>query len=299
MNVRHFVAIGAVGTSIALTALPHTIYLDTFRQLRTKYRMNQTEEPVKEKYLKRFEQVMGDLKLSDKDRKRLKLFYVYGYDIFSAGQLSSGKGTGLIGIPMNYEYENAGTVDKYKILIQNEPLDYTKQEANDFLESIILSENAQKYAIAREILKLKHRNIQNEAILLGVHTFITVAIYDAFNAFFKLFKEKKLYRFLLGAFVYGAGIFLWIAIKIVNNCERDVKIDNQLLLLGPKYIEGANEFYIKLFRRNMALKFILGDKNTLSKSFMYENYFAWHRGLSIPEKISYFNARLQETEQVL
>lgn len=261
--------------------------------------MNQTEEPVKEKYRKRFVQVMDDLKLSEKDRERLKLFHVYGYDIFSAGELSRGKGNGLIGIPMNYEYENAEKVDKCQILVQNQPLDYTKQEANDFLESIVLSENAQKYAIAREILKVKYRNIQNEVILLAIHSFLTVAIYDTFNAYIKLFREKKLYRFLLGAFIYTGGIFLWIAIKIVSNCERDIRIDNQLLLLGSNYIEGANEFYTKLFRRNMALKFILGDKSKLSKSFMYENLFAWHRGLSIPEKKSYFSARLQETEQVL
>nr|XP_033335004.1 transmembrane protein 177 [Megalopta genalis] len=294
---RTLLQLGTLNATIALTILPHNYYLDKYRGLRAKYRMNQEEEPVKEKCQKRFEQVMDDMKLSDDRRDRLSLFHVYGYDIFSAGYYSTIFGRGVIGIPMNYEYESIKDVDKQMLFIQDKPLDWNKKESHVFLESIILSENAQKYAMAREMMKILTRDIRYETMTHAGIGALAILLFESMLYFVKVFRERRAYQVLMALFTYSGAFFTWTIIKIENNCNRDIKIDEYLLSLGSNYVKGANEFYNKLYERNKAVKLIRGD-NSKSSTYMHEYLLRWNRGLSIPERQSFFNSRLQNIQQV-
>ncbi|XP_078045874.1 transmembrane protein 177 [Augochlora pura] len=292
--LRTLIQFSGLSATLALAIIPHHHCIDKYRDFRAKYHMDQTEEPVKEKCQKRFEQVMDDMKLSDDHRSRLELFYVYGYDIFSAGFFSTIFGKGIVGIPQSYEYESTKDIDKHMLFIQDKPLDWTKKEAHDFLESIVLSEYAQKYAIAREIMKIETRSMRYDIMLQGGLGTFTIFMYETCLYFIKALQGRTLYRFLLALFTYGGAIFTWTAVRIENNCNRDIKFYENLLSLSPKYIEGAHEFYSKLYQRNQALKLILKDNNKSSTSYIHEYLFAWNRGLSIPQKLALFNPRFQE-----
>jgi hypothetical protein len=68
---------------------------------------------------KRIEEVLNEMKVSEKERKYIKPFTVFGFDIFHAGCTSTRTGA-IIGIPSNFSYERTSDVDKHHILVSSE-----------------------------------------------------------------------------------------------------------------------------------------------------------------------------------
>lgn len=75
--------------------------------------------PVKltENVLSRYNKALDLLKVSDFDRRLLKPFTVFGFDMWSAGSLQS-KWGGIVGIPINFTYLDGNTIAKHDILVK-------------------------------------------------------------------------------------------------------------------------------------------------------------------------------------
>ncbi|XP_015436528.1 PREDICTED: transmembrane protein 177 [Dufourea novaeangliae] len=300
MSLRHFVLLGStVGASCAI-ALPNTYFLEKYRQIRAKYRIDQTEITVSEKCQKRFQEVLDDLKLSEELKERIKLFHVYGNNVFSAGTLHKHHGL-VIGIPMNFEYENIDSIDKDMRFLENKFVDWNSKIAKDFLKSLIFSENAQKFSIAREILMTKQSDQRLCLLQLFMHITIVYGLYDMIVCRpSKLSPRKNLIRYVFGSIFFIVGIAVWIAIRDLSVYESEIKVDELLSKLGPKYIQGGNEFYNKLLNRNIALRSLLGDDG--KKLFTVngnDNYLIRHRGVPLFYRKSYFDSKLQNIEQLI
>ncbi|XP_076634713.1 transmembrane protein 177 [Colletes latitarsis] len=299
MNIKHIAILGTSTIVLGATTLPHSIGLETYRKFKAKYRMNQTEEPVKKKYKKMFEEVMDDLKLEEEEKKNLKIFNVFGYNMFNAGSTSSKYG-GVIGIPMNFGYTDVNTVDKDNIFLMDKPVNWEQQAATDFLNSLILSDNAKKFALAQEILKVKDNNL----LLLATDTLMNLgAIIITYNLLHKLFKisqRKRLIRYSFHFIATIVGSLIFIGCTDMRNYMIEMKVDEKLAQVNPKYIEGGKEFYNKLLSRNIALRTLLGESG--QKLFTVdgnEKIFLWPKRVPIFDKKFFFESKMENTEQLV
>ncbi|XP_053997816.1 transmembrane protein 177 [Hylaeus anthracinus] len=289
ISLRHIVAMGACTFASAVTIFPHTRGLELYRQFKAKYRLDQSEEPVKEKFKIMFEEVMNDLKLNQEQREKLRIFNVCGYDVFHAGTLSRKRG-GVVGIPMNFDYESVDTINKNDIILNDKPIPWHQQEAKDFLESLVLSENAKKFALAREILKVREHSIEMDTISCLGHFLLLFFIYDTFHKRMVL-SERKVARFMIASAVCVGGIASFFGLYNSNQYTNDFKVDTKLSKLGPEYIEGGKEFYEKLLKRNIALRTLLGKNGEkLFTKNGNEIYFLWSKRLSIHDRRNFLES---------
>ncbi|XP_035735708.1 transmembrane protein 177-like isoform X2 [Vespa mandarinia] len=219
----HFIfGISASITAYCVNLIPHTIFLDKLENTVAFYRRgvrlrmnNKVKELCKE--------VMDDLKIPENTQSLIKPFYVFGFHPFHAGTLNKTFG-GIIGIPSNFLFRDTADAAVEKLVINNKELDQMNVKANDLFDSLILSENAQKYVIAREILKI----LSNEV------------------------------------YSFAVGYAFWVAFKDVVRCHIDANIDENISKLGLNYIDGGREYYEKELKKNIALRSLMekdGEKS--------------------------------------
>lgn len=129
-----------------------------------------------------------------------------------------------------------------------------------FQDSLVLSENAQKFAIARE---LSHLNT-NYVYHFGLISCFALQFQYAMSAYlshktYGRFKPKS-YRYtlysLVGVFTYG----VWSAATDTLTKYYEERADAKASQLGINYAKGGAEFYTKLARRNIAAREMMGVK---------------------------------------
>lgn len=105
-----------------------------------------------------------------------------------SGTVSSSYG-GWVGVPANYFYKSANDIDKTKLLINNEPINWNENSGQVLQDSLVLTESEQIFAFCRSILELKsYRVILNTLIGTG-SVIATYALGIFVNEKYKMFKR--------------------------------------------------------------------------------------------------------------
>lgn len=201
-------------------------------------------------------EVMDDLKLPENTQSLIKPFYVFGFKPFQAGTLNKTFG-GIIGIPSNFLFRDTADAAIEKLIINNKELNRLKVETNDLFDSLVLSKNAQKYVIAREILKIQRNEVYLSAGSLSCIVFIMTAIYSNIVLKFNLYEKSASYRRILYIFLTLVGYAFWVAFKDAVRCHIEASIDENISTLGSNYIEGGKEYYEKELKKNIALRSLM------------------------------------------
>lgn len=161
------------------------------------------------------------------------------------------------------------------------------------LDSLTLSENAQIFAIAREVLYLKSVKILLDCFYAS-STFILMyglghRLNEKYNLYPKpLFLRSIMYT-IIGVFGYGLYSFLTDFTQI----QYDIKVDKELCDKNPIFMEGGKEFYEKTITRNIALRKLMGPLGEKYYSVMgNENFFLRQKRLPLIVRKSYFESKL-------
>lgn len=237
--------------------------------------------------------VLDDLNISEYQQILLKPFMVFGFDVWRAGSLRTRFGA-LIGFPINFTYESIENVDKQSIVVNNDEVNWERRDAQKLLNSLILSDNAKKYAIAREITMVdsKHLIIESVtiAMLFGSCYGVTAAINDSLNLFAKSRSVRVPFYFLIGGFFYG----LWSMQKDLLTRYYEMQCDQDLAQLGEVYIKGGLEFYDQMLKRNIALRTLMGSAGeSLITIKGNENFLLRQKRLPITHRKKYFEDQLE------
>ncbi|XP_015597578.1 transmembrane protein 177 [Cephus cinctus] len=288
--------VGAVSAcAYCVVYFPHTFCIKQYKQFVQMYNEGQ-EVPVSEKLKKQFSEVLSDLKVMKLESKLIKPFMVTGFDLYRMGSTFSRLGS-YIGLPINFEYTDPALIETSRILIKQEPVSWSQPAAKSLLESLVLSENAQKYGIAREVLRLQ----TNEVVATSICAPLTIiATYEAckkINNRFNLHQGPRSLRVILylvtGSFVAS----LWLTVKDFITIRIEKDCDQTIAELGPEYVHGGLEFYDKMMKRNMALRTLLGEEG--KKVFTVngnEQFFIRQKRLPLFIRKEFFEKKLQELE---
>lgn len=219
------------------------------------------EVPVHEDVQKLFNVVLDDLKVHPKLRKTYKTFTIFGFDTYNAG-INDTKFGVIIGIPSHFVYKDKKFVDLLEIRIgyDRQPLNPYEPATEDLAESLVLSDKAKKYGIAREILMSQknlplYRSLESPLIISS-----TAMIAEMLKNHFKILQKPFIVVFF-AYFGLGLGSFAtWFQLRDSLNTYFEGQVDKQLAKLGPDYVEGGKEFYAKLLKRNMAIRRLMGSE---------------------------------------
>lgn len=248
------------------------------------------EVPLTPKIKRTIQRVMDDLKLPDDVRNVIKPFSVFGFDVFQAGTLGAKHGA-LLGIPTNF----SSTTEKlYEDLrIKDEQLDWSRQDSTAFLSSLALSENAKRFAIAREILRIQAEEPRSNSLRLAVIVAVLWSLYNAITLRFQLRNRNVIFcRTLYVSFALLGGI-LWFGITDYYSYRLDSVHDRILCDLGVEYVRGGQEFYEKLLMRNRALRSLLqtsGERRYTANG--NEKTFIRQKHVPITHRKDFFDAQL-------
>jgi len=160
----------------------------------------------------------------------------------------------------------------------------TAELLDRFRDSLVISENAKKFAIARELERIKSG-------LLVIETVIpTVLVLSAFYFLGVIEREVKILkggppRVRMAFYMVWAGATFFVTQHLLDNARRDgeAKFDLRASKLGKEYAEGGVEFYDKKLQRNIALRYLAPvDKGKKFYNLKGEFNEYWFRKKYVP-----------------
>ncbi len=155
--------------------------------------------------------------------------------------------------PYLFHYEDANDVKMGQMRFGQESLTQNQlksRSASDYAENSILSEDAKKFALAREISMVKTPVFKFTAtqgyVILG---FASYAVYKLRN-----FPARKLIKFPLlgGVFGFIAGLHVLLRDAVRNHFAA--KADKSACDFGVNFAKGGVEYYEKQLNRHIALR---------------------------------------------
>ncbi|OXU18508.1 hypothetical protein TSAR_000578 [Trichomalopsis sarcophagae] len=296
---------GILATGAAVTAtvaaslielLPHTFFLEKFKNIVRIYRLGE-EIPLQHEVEDLFKEVLDDLKIKDTIRKKLTAFPIVGFNLYHAGMADSQYGA-IIGIPINYLYKDKFSIDTSDIRMgrDREPINMYHPAAENLLESLVLSKNAQKFGIAREVL-MAHKDLP---LFRSIQSPFMVASSILIADFFRV--KYNIMRKSLVCMVYGTsaliGYAIWFQTRDILTTYTEKEVDKELSKLGPEYIQGGKEFYDKILKRNVATRILLGTEG--SRQFNRDGdeiFFIRHKRTPITHRKRFFSELKLEGEK--
>lgn len=240
--------------------------------------------------------VMDDLKLPDDVRNTIKPFSVFGFDLLHAGSLNVKYGA-ILGIPANFT--NTAEQIRENLQIKEEPVDWMRQDAKAFLKAVMLSENAQKFAIAHEILQIQAEEPYFNSLGLALIIAALWTLYSVVSYRFRLRDGKAMVRRTFYTVFTLFGATLWFGIKDYRSYQLDKQNDEALCRLGAEYIKGGQEFYEKTLIRNTAMRTLLGaEGKSIYTVHGNEETFLRQKHVPISHRKDLFDSHLRNLEGV-
>ncbi|XP_002741440.1 transmembrane protein 177-like [Saccoglossus kowalevskii] len=256
-NARHILVGLAAGGMCFFNGIPLLFPQQTVKRVYQSYKDGE-ERQLSMKSGHEFDQVCYDLSI--KDREKYHLFASYGTNICTSGTRWLPNGL-YIGIPDVFSMQRPSEVVASNMQIGRERIDWESECGKSLAESLILSENARKFYIARELIEAN--SIQNLIPTFVAPVFI-VASYVVGEAM------KYLVHFIPGLATVGCacvGLVCYFGISGVVQNRTKTLSDRKVAMLGPEYKEGGLEFYQNLLTRNKNLRSILGKKGIKRYSY--------------------------------
>lgn len=231
-------------------------------------------------------QVLQKSTIHSSHKRFIKFFHVATLDTFFAGSTVTSHGA-IIGLPVNFTYKSSNDVDTRHLAIRNttQPL-WSSREGKQLKESLVLSENAQKFAIAREIYWADNYYVLLNSVALSIAVGNTYMLSHILNNRFQLVHRipRKL-RLVVYALVAAFNGTVYICLKDGSAQYFDRCADNKAAEMGPDYLEGGVEFYRKTLQKNIALRALMGaagertytSKGNINRIFRTDHLPLTHR----------------------
>lgn len=206
--------------------------------------------------------VLKDAKIATRKKPDVKFFQVHGDEPFHAGSLNMNWG-GIVGLPHNFNYKKVNEINTSEIKVfADQRVKWDTKPGKRLLESMVLSEKAQKFATAREIYYLNNNHVLFQSSAVAVSAVLGVAIAEFVLKMpkYKIAEKPTVVRLVLYGLCFCIGYFNWCMLHDGLNNYYDRDSDKQAALTGEDYFDGGVEYYSQMLKRNKAFRKLLGDK---------------------------------------
>ncbi|MCJ8732247.1 hypothetical protein PDJAM_G00209250 [Pangasius djambal] len=236
----------------------HVFPENTYRKL---YQAWSKGEPatLSEKLENVFQQVLKDSAVSSPDN--YTAFAAYGFHPVGAGIPWFPCGA-QIGIPSNFNSspDDLSGITNRTILINGKEVQWDSETGSSLKNALVLSEDAQKFAMAREVARLECAGPVLHAAVAP--TCLAGAwIYSvALKQIFGLFARSVILRAGVNTLALGLGAVSYFLASDAVNQWLEFHSDRRAASLSHNYTKGGVEFYEKILVRNKTLRVLMGPK---------------------------------------
>lgn len=201
----------------------------------------------------------GDSAVSSPDN--YMAFAAYGFHPVGAGipWLPSGA---QIGIPSNFNStpDDLSGITNRTILIDGKEVEWDSETGSTLKNTLVLSEDAQKFTMAREVARLECAGPVLHAAVAP--TCLAGAwIYSvALKQIFGLFARSVILRAGVNTLALGLGAVSYFLATNAVNQWLEFHSDRRAASLSHNYMKGGVEFYEKILERNKTLRVLMGPR---------------------------------------
>ncbi|XP_066497235.1 transmembrane protein 177-like [Hoplias malabaricus] len=246
------------GGVFAANIFYHVFPDHTYRKLYQAWSKGEPAE-LSENLEKVFQEVLTDSDVSSSCK--YSAFAAYGFHPVGAGVpwLPSGA---QIGVPANFNgtKDDPSGITNRTILINGREVEWDSEVGTALKDALVLSRDAQKFAIAREVLRLDSGGPIMQAAVAP--TCLAGAwIYSvALKQIFGLMGGSLILRAGVNLVALGLGAVSYFLSSDALSQWLEFRSDKQAARLSRRYAEGGVEFYDKILSRNKTLRVLMGTK---------------------------------------
>ncbi|KAK9410501.1 putative transmembrane protein [Crotalus adamanteus] len=206
-----------------------------------------------------FYNILQDVKVKSADRyDAIKTCTLHPV---SAGLPWRAKGC-MVGIPYHFNNRSGGEqqITKIGVHLKGKKVDWTSPEGLALKDALTLSPEAQKFAIAREIIDLQ----QNRPLICATVGPICLAGSYISGVTVKqvlgLYYAPVLLRSIYNMAVVAVGLMGYCLLYDTISQGFDYRADRKAASISPSFARGGVEFYDKVLSQNKAFRTILGKE---------------------------------------
>ena len=224
---------------------------------------------------------MRDAGTTAQQEVNTSIFLAFDQDPVHTGSLKMRMGTS-IGLPANLTYNSLEDMERTKIVLGNKPVDWSSPAGQKFAESLLLSNSAKKFVIAREVKHVMTQYAMWQSLMALGFAFSTYSLAFVTNTVMGLrVRASRPVRFIVYGLIGGATGTLYILAKDAYNCRKERQADAAAAEMGREYAAGGVEYYQKVLERNIAMRTLM-EKEGNKFYTPYGNKVVFWRAQALP-----------------
>lgn len=206
-----------------------------------------------------FQDVLQDTGVKSTDSFRA--FAASGFHPVSAGMPWLPAGS-WVGIPLNFEStaEDKKGIVNHVVVINGKEVDWKSNEGIALTEALTFSLEAQKFAIAREVVYLQNNSPVASAIVAPACLAGTFLCGKGLKLFLGLSPGPMILRSICNLTAAAAGLMYYYVSYDAVIYHLDCKADRKAATVSKSYARGGVEFYDKILSRNRILRGLMGKQ---------------------------------------
>ncbi|NXP20563.1 TM177 protein, partial [Scytalopus superciliaris] len=245
---------GLFGTNFSYHVFPE----QTFKLLHECWSEGQPAE-LSERLCGVFQDVLQDTGVKSTDSYRA--FAASGFHPVSAGipWLPAGS---LVGIPPNFDStaEDKKGIVNHVVVINGKAVDWESNEGVALKEALTFSLQAQKFAIAREVVYLQNGSPLAIAVVAPTCLAGTFFCGRAIKILLGLSHGPVILRGICNFATAAGGLLVYYLAYDAMTHHLDCKADRKAAMVSQDYARGGVEFYDKILFRNRILRGLMGKQ---------------------------------------
>lgn len=163
------------------------------------------------------------------------------------------------------------------------------------MESLVLSEAAQLYGIAREIKMTQTPKVVLECFYAGFPVFFYYSITNYFNTKFNLYSRSLSLRLVLYSLASVLVAGQYFLLKDQTQVYYEKVVDEELKKKNIIFVEGGREMCGKLMARNIALRELMGNAGKKAYTALgNEKSLIRQKHVPLSERRLFFDQALKE-----
>ncbi|NWI65479.1 TM177 protein, partial [Todus mexicanus] len=240
--------------------LSYHVFPETFKLLHECWSEGQPAE-LSQKLCDVFQDVLQDIHVKATDSYRA--FAASGFHPVSAGipWLPAGS---LVGIPPNFDStaEDKKGITNHVVVINGKKVDWESNEGVALKEALTFSLEAQKFAIAREVVYLQNGSPLASAVVAPTCLAGTIVCGKGIQLLLGLSRGPMTLRSICNLLTAAGGLMCYYVSYDAVTYHLDCKADRKAATVSKDYARGGVEFYDKILSRNRILRGLMGKEGT-------------------------------------
>ncbi|CAG0914662.1 unnamed protein product [Notodromas monacha] len=203
------------------------------------------------------EKVRDEVAASTSDNN-VKFYVNCGFDPVTIGSTKTRFGA-TVGLPYNINYVSTEDINRVELNLNEKLFPSSSAEGKKVLETLILSKDAQKFLIARELEIAHSYRVWISAFSTAGIIFLVYLWSHKFNKHLNLFSRSWKWRATLYTILTAIALTIRMLLGDSYRNRLEMKADKFASELGPDFAAGGKEYLTKCLERNKMLRELLGD----------------------------------------